>query len=239
MANGMKGIQMLQQETLERETVEVCLRGAIHQRLHPTEDELQLIYEYWVAFKHRWSVEEAAVLLMGASPGPDPDVEEVDLVEILMCSDVASWEFGVVPAEERKRFQRYVDAIRRRFGESIDPHELYKWATEREFENSLLGAALEKYSPGGSKPERAGPRKNKENKRDEILAAAAKALGYDPKKSNLAITKIVGVAHRAGLRLDRDTVSKHLKELTWATDFQAANHDDPALARRMKIFKDD
>ena len=111
----------------------------LKEALHPSEDVLKGIYSFW-AKKFRWSVEEAAALIMGADP------------QFVIAA------YHVLSAEDRKRFDRMVDLIRRKFPIEVFPADLPVYAATIEVVNDLLWSAIDHYHPREQKPIRKSAR---------------------------------------------------------------------------------
>jgi hypothetical protein len=185
------------------ESAKIKAEADLQEALHPSTDELMLIYSFWSTKFPYWTVEEAAALLMGSDPR-------------LVCA-----AYDVLPRDDRKTFDLFVDIIRRKFPTEVHPADLRDYASTINVVNDLLWSAIDYYCPS-KKPIRKSSETVNENTRNKLAYGLALRYGYrSSNRTNEAVGIIQRKLEEVGIPITDDTIRKHLRKLA----------QDPVLAK--------
>src|SRR5204863_6371864 len=160
--------ERIQGQYAEQRAVTRLSAALLHADLRPPEGpSIQTIYGFW-ARKFRWTVEEAAALVMGMDP------KLLEMYEI------------VVPSQGKGMFQILLDYFRRRFTDEVFPGDLRHYAPTIGIENECLWSAIDYFHTKKQKLPRQSDEKKKQNTRDQIVFALALNHGFRSGKPNQA-----------------------------------------------------
>jgi hypothetical protein len=203
-AKGLMAMEMWPREPFDeraRTEAEAALQTVLQRGLHPRDDQLKEIYDFW-SKKYRWTVEEAAALIIEANP---------NIFE--------AYEF--FPPEDRERFDVAVDLLRRRFPSEVSPAELREYAPTIGIVNSWLWAAIDFYQSTKKKTVRKSAETMKDKTRGKIIFGYGLNSGYRSAGNNHASATMKHTLDKVGISIDEDTIRNILKEL--ARDPDLAN----------------
>jgi hypothetical protein len=176
------------------EPARIEAEAVLQKALHPSLDELMLIYSFWSTKFPYWTVEQAAFLLMGSDPRL-----------------VAAYD--LLPHQERKTFDLMTDILQRKFPTKVSPAELREYVPTIGVDNELLLSAIDYYCPSNQKPIRASSEKVAQNTRDDVFFGFGLANGYRSDKNNPAAGKMQRTLENVGISITDDTIRAHLDEL--------------------------
>jgi hypothetical protein len=186
-------------------------------------------YDYW-ALCPAWSMEQATALLLG---------KDADVVDVLA---LRQFRVSAFKTEFDRLLYRLQEAKERgELTEPVSPPALIEWASAYQIEApSELIQVVEAHShdtvtrpvSASAMPderpvtpnERTAWAKERESLKKIIIAMAVDGYGYVPGSAKSKLyQEVVDAAERLGIKIDRDTVSKWVKESTELLDHDVIN----------------